>query len=262
MKKKIKIVVFVFLAIVLYLGVITILPAQSTLTKPTDNDEEVIQLATSDDIEGWDINIDEVKQVEIHSGFVDVILTEEEKNRILHAFNAIQKEEIYWDQSLENAYEYGAIGIGITVVMKNDEKVTINPTQDFRIGYNGEIYATRYHLDIYDEVRQLQTKYNFQWTNNSFGQQMKDFESNLLFGLENDYVVNPDIRIIQATFANKALHCLTTLPFHGFKTFSDYLKAYGNELVINDTIEINGYIIKIIEIDNGEVTTITVSKKQ
>lgn len=261
MKKKIKIVIFVFLVIVLYLGIITAIPAKSILTKPTDNDDEVIQLAASDDIEDWDINIDEVKEVEIHSGLVNVILTEDEGNRILHAFNAIQKKDIYWDQSLENAYEYGAIGIGITVVMKNDEKVMINPTQDFRIGYNDEIYATRYHLDIYDEVRHLQTKYNFQWTNNSFAQQMKDFEQNLLFGLENDLVVSPDIRIIQATYENKVLHCFTTLPFYGFKTFHDYLKSYENELVVNDTIEMNGYIIKIIEVVDGEVTTITISKK-
>lgn len=272
MKKIMKKVLFVLLAIVVYLGVITILPTSTTLSKPNDNDEEVIQLASSDDIEGWDIDVNNVKQVEIHAGSngngpVDVVLTEEEGLRIIHAFNAIQNKDINWDESLENAYEFGPIGIGITVVMNDGEKIVIGPSQDYRLGYKGELYATRYQLDIYDEVRQLQTKYGFQWTNNSLGHQMKDFESNILFGTENDCVVNPNIMMIQTSpyrghlMYKNYLHVITTLPFYGFKTFNEYLKPYEGELVLNDTIETNNFIIKVIEIIDGEVTAISVSNK-
>lgn len=257
MKKLIKISLLVLFVLVVYLGLITVLPKSSQLLKPTDNDEEVVQLASVDDIEGWDIDASGVKQVEIHSGNVDVVLSQEEGNRLIHAFNAIQKEDIYWDQSLENAYEYGPIGIEITVVMNHDEEITINPTQDFRIGYQDEIYATRYHLDIYDEIRELQTKYGFQWTNNNMGEEMNLLDTKVLYGQEKDVVVDPELMIIQTS---NGFNILKTLPFYGFKTFNNILETY-DEIVLNDIIETNNYVIKVIEIVDGEITAISVSNK-
>jgi len=193
------------------------------------------------------------------------VLTEEEGMRIIHAFNAIQNKDVNWDYSLEKAYEFGPMGIGITVVMNDGEEILINPTQDYRIGYKGELYATRYHLDIFDEVRQLQTKYGYQWTNNSYHKLAK--YSKMIFGTEIDSVVSPEIRIIEISPYNESLNIhsfsriIARLPFYGFKTINDYLKPYEGKLVINDAIETKHFIIKVIEIVDGKVTAVSVSDK-
>ena len=97
--------------IILFISLITILFGCGNqnlprLVKYYENDESISKKAKVDDIDGWDINIDDVE-----SATCWISLKGKEKNeyqpisnedftRLIEAFNAIQKSDINWDSEL------------------------------------------------------------------------------------------------------------------------------------------------------------------
>lgn len=262
MKKIMKYVLFIIFSIVLIIGFLTIMPKSTKLVKY--GNEDIASKTNIDDIKGWDIPLDEVDFVILHGhidgiGRQDYILTKEEAESIVLAINAIQKKDIYWNV---DALTYGAPGPSFTIALKNGENIGfgLNPNGMY-IFYKDAEYVTRYYLDIYDEVRNLADKYKLHWSD--YEGFMSSCNQQIFMGETNDLIVDPDIKVIKAyTYINDEYpHLFKTLPLYGLRTFSDIIKPYKDELELNDFVETNDYIIKVVEIKDGEITAVAVSKK-
>ena len=234
---------------------------ESTLIKGNENDSTLEILATVDDIENWDIDINDVESVELYVFFEDkkewefLTLTDTEVTRFIHAFNTIQKNDIYWDISSPTPlYNLTASSVSIDVNKKNGEKILLTYDPLNIIGYNENVYFTRYYLELGDVIRELQTKYGFRYVDLEYNINIPD--NKVLTAWYEDALISPALTVndLRETLNKDRLNGLDM-------TFNDIIESYKSEIELNDMIETEDMRIKIIEIKNNKVTAITVSFK-
>ena len=109
-----------------------------------------------DDIDGWNINLEEVKKVYINEhreGTYPFKLDRSEWTRLLSAFNSIEKQDIYWEYTSDGLT--GGFGGSVEVNLKNGEIIQIGYDPTCALSYQGLFYFTSYHLRYYDVIREL-----------------------------------------------------------------------------------------------------------
>ena len=204
MKTGVKKFLLVILMLILYLIAVTFLPSYSKLVKSSIDDNNSNRFENTNDIEDWNLPLNNLDYVYLNvkpknSTTQGIILTNEEGIRLLNAFNAIQKNDIYWDQSPYTEALYGPLGIGIKVFYKNGEFISFIPNQAFMIYHNDAFYYTRYNLELFDEIRTLALTYDFEWLN--LESELKTTNGLPVVGNYKDIVISPNTKVI-STFSN------------------------------------------------------------
>ena len=211
-------------------------------------------LKSEDKGDDWDIPVSEIALVYISEGKVNgglYFITEEEGIKLVNAFNAVRKEDIYWDLVNDEGL-YGPAYGNVVVMLNNGERIRIGINPFGWIDYQGFHYYTNFQIEYYDVIRELQVKYGFQY---------EDIEKGIL--MQTDYGVmwycKENIIVSLSCKLNDALRTM------GFEyrvdneiTFGDLLSPYEN-LKLNDVVELEEWTIKVIEVkDENRITGLAV----
>ena len=260
MKKKIITLCIFVLLIILVL--ILMISTNTTLYK-YQMSTNLESIANVDDIEGWDLHIDEIDEMYFigtnENRDEELPIEYSDQNLIINAFNTIKKSDIDWYDSHEG-YFYGTFP-SIKVIKKNGEIITltIDPFLYQLQHNNWGYYLKNFQLEYVDIIRMLKEKYNLKYM---------DYE---------EYIPisgNP-IDILSASSDGKYFVCLSKQNINEilsylnhkskleyiFKSFDDLLKPYTNEIELNDVVETKDLKIKVIEIKEGKVTAAAVHIK-
>lgn len=220
--------------------------------KPNENLESI---ATVDDIEGWDIPLEEVKSVVVKSniynggGTREVTLSKEEATQLIQAFNAIQNKDIL---EIYTEALYGPpLNCSVIVETKNDQIILASD----EIGY-------LWHKDIY-YVLQVQTEYHniLRDLNKKYELGINylemlfehDFKEGIAYGGKNHLIVSPKLKVNDVRIALQ----YESLPEYHM-TINDLLESYKNKVSINDVISTKDMNIRILDIENNEVVAVDV----
>ena len=117
----------------------------------------------------------------------------------------------------------------------------------------GVHYYTNYQLEYYDVIRELQIKYNFKFEDQESAIS-KRTNNGIAWYCKNDIIFNLTCQV------NDALRTVgREETYGGAITFEDLLKPHLDSLKLNDVVEIENMIIKVIEIkDNKRITALAV----
>ena len=234
---------------------------ESTLVK-SDEEDKVSDMTTTDDIENWDIPVEDVETVtcwiymkddenqrhEYHS------ISEEDGIRIVEAFNAIQKSDIYWDLTYEGDL-FGGPTWHFKVEMKNGESINLPMNPFYYLNYKGIYYFPSFQIYYYDVIREICEKYDFSYL---------DYENHAIDNSAEGliWIINSDMIVLADNNINDTLKSISLNEIDGYNlTFNDLLKTYKNDLELNDVVETDELYIKVIEIKEGKITTVAVKLK-
>lgn len=219
----------------------------TTLIKWKENNEITEQMMKEDDIEGWDIPIDQIKTVCIDEFRLNIhpyYFSKKDGIRLVKAFNAIQKKDIYGEES------YGGYFSRVVVTLKSGEEIRIGYSPTCQLAYKGVYYYTSFQLEYYDVIRDLyKGKGSFpyvDWKTDYF-----DSLGGVGTGWINHIIVDPNKTINEA---RDLLYGMSKKEGQDY-TFTDLLEKYHCELELNDVVETEDMRIKVIEIkDDYRVT--------
>ena len=205
-------------------------------------------------IDNWDINLNLIESVTIFHQYdkIEVMLEKEDAIQLIGKFNAIETDDIHWDilEEVQDCTDYQAY----ITVKTNIEDIVIGYSEFGTIYYNEIDYFTYFDLEYYDEMRNLEVKYNFD---------ILDWENDFLYNMGNyglgvanpsEVVCDPKLKVVDALSAM------------GYKdvfedqniTILDILNEQ-NQVKLNDVIEYENISIKIIETkDNDRITAVVV----
>lgn len=228
---------------------------KSHLIKSEGNYDGLTEMAAVDDIDGWDISINEVASVSIVESNSRVSrLDFDEGVLLLNAFNAIRNSEI-----LEvTDYFYGGVAGRVVIKTVSGEEITIGYEPICVIGYKDRFYHTSYQVKYYDIIRNLSLKYKFRYV---------DWEEFFLsHGINNGYaaaeknhlIIDPakEINEVRTDMGKSKI-------LAGNSSFEKILNKYSDKIMLNDVVETEDMRIKVIEIKDGHrVTAVAVEFKE
>ena len=234
------------------------LNVDTTLIKWENNNDISEQMMGQDDIDGWDIPIEQIKTVcidEFRLDYHPYYLSQNEGIRLVKAFNAIQNKDIYYEESLENVY--GGYLSNIVVTLKSGEKIYIGYSPTCQLTYKEKVYYMSCQLKYYDVIRDLYKGIGsfpyIDWETDYF-----DSTNGVGVGWVNHIIIDPNKSI------NEARSILGNQKKENQDyTFNDLLDYYRCDLEINDVVETEDIRIKVIEIkENHRVTAVAVEFKE
>ena len=247
-----KIIIIMFCFILVLSGCSSV---KSKLIKSSEDNAEIKNMAAIDDISGWDISIDEVDYVYLDEHKKDqepFFFTLEDGIRLVEAFNAIQNKNIY--PELTKDEKWGGYPYPIIVQLKSGEKIKLGYEPFCILQYNHLFYYTDYQIEYYDVIRELAQKYGFKYID---WEEYLSSSEGYGAALDSHLILSPDKEVsdVYTTFGfNKKIQ-------KGI-TFTDILNKYSGQLELNDVVETDDMLIKVIEIkENQRVTAIAVQFK-
>lgn len=208
-----------------------------------------------DNFAHWTIPVSDVSFVFINEHSKNnglFFLTKEESIDLVTAFNSIKKNDIHWDLSNDEGL-FGPFYCNAVVVLNNGRQISLGINPWGIIDYMGVHYYTNYQLGYYDVIRELQIKYNFK-----FEDWEKAIPKQTNYGIA--WYCKNDIILNLTCLVNDALRTVGREETYGEAiTFEDLLKPHLDSLKLNDVVEIENMIIKVIEIkDNKRITALAV----
>ena len=218
-------------------------------------------LSLVDDIEGWDIDAENISQITIrcyHNGAIDYVIDDQEDIRLLiGAFNEVQNQDIYWDLTNDDGL-YGGPIASIIISFCDDQEIIIPYNPLGIITHNGTNYYTTYQLRYYDVVRELDVKYKMG---------ILDLENDFLYEYRSDglgVVCHNEVILSSERTINEARAATGNKKLFGNNvTFNDFLEIYSDEIELNDIVETETMRIKVIEIkEDNRITAVAVEFKE
>lgn len=232
------------------------------LIKSSLNDNEINSQSKVDDIDDWDIEIEKIYDMYFYfynpekgEKWQDYQIEDQDKVRIIDSFNAIKRDDIYWDISNDEDL-YGAFFPYIKIIFKDGTQKMISINPFLWIDVNEYHYYTNFQLEFYDVLRELQPKYGYPYVNYESEIPNYEIDGNGLFSVcKNNFIVNPD-KDISTTLNN-----FDYKSNYENQTFSDLIEPFIGEIELNDVVETKDLKIKVIEIKDGKITAVAVSLK-
>ena len=259
--------------IILFLSLISILVGctfnvESKLVKSNEDDYLIKDMAKVDDIEGWDINVEDIEFATCYiplkgeTKFDNQPLSKEDIIKVVEAFNAIQKSDINWNSQyieMDALFEYGP-GFEFTLTMKNGDIKHLSMHPLYYLAHNGIYTIPHYQIEYYDAVREICDKNGFAYLDYEYHINAMQWDDNgVLVACEGNIIVNPEKEVNMVFDSVKPL--LNEIEGYNKITFNDILKPYMNEIELNDIVETDEMYIKVIEIKEGKITAVAVTLK-
>ena len=235
---------------------------ESSLIKSTENDDKISEMTVIDDIEGWDIPIDQVKNVYFRcylndsEKISDNLISDDDSRLLIESYNAIQNSDLYLE--LAEDWDLDGVGLGSIKIEMNDGSIIWLEYTPFGIVHNnGMYYPTSLQIEHYDVIRNIALKYGFKnidW---------EEYTSEM----GNDYkgigsIYGKSFNVLSSSNVNEVLEFINLDKIDNYNlTFNDLIKPYEDEIELNDVIETDAMYIKVIEIKEGKVTAVAVTLK-
>lgn len=220
--------------------------------KPNEN---IGSMTSVDDIEGWDIPLEEVKSVVVKSniynggGTREVTLSKEETTQLIQAFNAVQNKDVL---EIYTEALYGVSTNCEIIIETNEGKIIIGSAEYGYVWHKDVWYILNVQTEYFNIIRDLDIKYDLGLNFYELFYSNKLDETTVM-GSKNHAVANPVVKVNDVRIQLK----YESLPEYHM-TINDLLKPYENKLAINDIVEIKDMRIKIIDMKDNQVIAVSV----